>query len=127
MASQFIIEHVFNLSPVVTGYSSLTSGLSLMAGGIVSKALINKPFKTKVITGISLQVAIAAMMLVTVSYFNSIYLLVGFTIFLHLLSGFIFNNVNGYCLRRFTTNAGTASGLTGGGVYVVSSFLVMAS
>jgi DHA1 family bicyclomycin/chloramphenicol resistance-like MFS transporter len=121
MASPFIIEHIFKLSPVITGYSSLMSGVSLMTGGIISKALINKPFQKKVITGISLQVFIAGAMLITVLYFNSIYLLVGFTICLHLLSGFVFNNVYGYCLRRFTTNAGTASGLTGGGVYIVSS------
>ncbi|WP_461117882.1 hypothetical protein [Spirosoma jeollabukense] len=32
----------------------------------------------------------------------------------HLLLGFIFNNLYAYNLRRFTSHAGTASGLTGG-------------
>lgn len=121
MASPFIIEHIFKYSAVITGYSSLLSGLSLMTGGIISKALINKPFQKKVITGISLQVLTAGVMLISVFYVNSIFVMIGFTLILHLLSGFVFNNVYGYCLRRFTTNAGTASGLTGGGVYIVSS------
>ena len=35
--------------------------------------------------------------------------------------GFIFNIIYGYCLSRFSKNAGVASGLTGGAMYMVSS------
>lgn len=121
MASPFIIERVFGFSPVTTGYSSLLSGLSLMTGGMVSKWLINTDFKKKITMGASLQFLFAAMMLLSSLYASNIYSLIAFTMLLHILSGFIFNNVYSYCLGRFSKNAGTASGLTGGGVYIVSS------
>jgi MFS family permease len=121
MVSPFIIEKVYGFSPVVTGYSSLASGIALMSGGIISKLMIKKGLFTKINTAIILQLIIVfAMFAVTLKYDGLVFLL-GFTLSLHLLSGFIFNNVYAYSLQRFTTNAGIASGLTGGGVYVVSS------
>ncbi|QRY55872.1 MFS transporter [Sphingobacterium siyangense] len=121
MVSPFIIEKVYGFSPVVTGYSSLASGIALMSGGIISKLMIKKGLFTKINTAITLQLIIVfAMFAVTLKYDGLVFLL-GFTLSLHLLSGFIFNNVYAYSLQRFTTNAGIASGLTGGGVYVVSS------
>jgi DHA1 family bicyclomycin/chloramphenicol resistance-like MFS transporter len=121
MASPFIIERLFKFSPVMTGYSSLLSGLSLMTGGMISKLLINRDFIKKVFYGILLQLIFALGMLILAFYSSNIFTLIGFTILLHMLSGFIFNNVYSYCLSRFSQNAGTASGLTGGGVYIVSS------
>lgn len=121
MISPFIIEKVYGFSPVVTGYSSLASGIALMSGGIISKLMIKKGLFAKINTAITLQLIIVfAMFAVTLKYDGLVFLL-GFTLSLHLLSGFIFNNVYAYSLQRFTTNAGIASGLTGGGVYVVSS------
>jgi MFS family permease len=48
MSSPFIIEQVFHYSPVVTGYSALLSGVSLMTGGIISKSMIARPLDRKV-------------------------------------------------------------------------------
>jgi MFS family permease len=62
MASPFIIEHVYNLSPVVTGYCSLLSGVALMTGGIISKLLIKRPFHKKLAIAITLQTIFAAIM-----------------------------------------------------------------
>jgi MFS family permease len=121
MVSPFIIEKVYSFSPVVTGYSSLASGIALMSGGIISKVLIKKELFRKINSAIILQLVIVVVMLAVSSEFNGISILLGFTLSLHLLSGFVFNNVYAYSLQRFTTNAGIASGLTGGGVYVVSS------
>lgn len=121
MASPFIIERVFGYTPIVTGYSSLLSGASLMVGGIISKAMIKTDLVKKVTVGITVQLLIAILMLITSFYLTNILTLIGFTLFLHMLSGFVFNNVYSYCLGRFSKNAGTASGLTGGGVYIVSS------
>jgi DHA1 family bicyclomycin/chloramphenicol resistance-like MFS transporter len=39
LSSPFIIERVFGYSPVITGYSSLLSGLSIMTGGILPNRL----------------------------------------------------------------------------------------
>lgn len=121
MVSPFIIEKVYGFSPVVTGYSSLASGIALMSGGIISKVLIKKELFRKINSAIILQLIVVVVMFAVSSEFNGISILLGFTLSLHLLSGFIFNNVYAYSLQRFTTNAGIASGLTGGGVYVVSS------
>ncbi len=121
MVSPFIIEKVYGFSPVVTGYSSLASGIALMSGGIISKVLIKKELFRKINSAIILQLIVVVVMYAVSSEFNGISILLGFTLSLHLLSGFIFNNVYAYSIQRFTTNAGIASGLTGGGVYVVSS------
>jgi MFS family permease len=121
MASPFIIERVFKLSPVTTGYSSLLSGLSVMAGGIMAKALIKKPFTKKITTAIVVMVIFASLMTSTSAFNANVYSLIGFTICIHTCGGFIFNNIYSYCLTRFSTHAGTASGLTGGGMYIVSS------
>jgi hypothetical protein len=38
-----------------------------------------------------------------------------------MLGGFVFNNVFAFCLGRFTKNAGIASGVTGGSMYIITS------
>ncbi|WP_448701989.1 hypothetical protein ACFGVR_06885 [Mucilaginibacter sp. AW1-3] len=54
--------------------------------------------------------------------FNAnIYLMIALTIGLHTSGGFVFNVIYGFCLGRFSKNAGTAAGLTGGGMYIASS------
>lgn len=121
MSSPFIIEHRYLLSPIVTGYCSLLSGISFMAGGIISKLLITRPFLKKLIVVILLQTLFAVGMAVVSRYKSNIYLFMGFTLAIHLLSGFIFNNIFAYCLQRFTKNTGIASGVTGGGLYFLTS------
>ncbi|HEX8021067.1 MFS transporter [Mucilaginibacter sp.] len=122
MSSPFIIEHVFHFSPVVTGYCSLLSGVSLMAGGIISKTLIKKPLIQKVSVALALQLSFAALMVSTAGIKTNLFTLMAFTALVHLLSGFIFNNIFAYCLGRFSKNAGIASGVTGGSLYIVTSF-----
>jgi MFS family permease len=124
MTSPFIIEHVYHHSPVVTGYSSLLSGVALMLGGIISKSIISKPLDKKIPAAISLQFVFATGM-VAVSHFysSSLYTLLVFVMLLNVTAGFIFNNIFAYCLGRFSRNAGIVSGLTGGGLFVITSFL----
>ncbi|WP_200974817.1 MFS transporter [Echinicola sp. 20G] len=124
ISSPFIIEHVYHFSAVITGYSSLASGAALMTGGIVSKLMIRYPFHRKLMMGSILSVVVGVLMCMVSKFYSNIYTLISLTLALHLLSGFLFNNVYAYCLRRFSTNAGTASGLTGGGIYIVSSILI---
>ena len=124
ISSPFIIEHVYHFSAVITGYSSLASGAALMTGGIVSKLLIQYPFHRKLMIGSILSLVVGVLMCMVSNFYSNIYTLISLTLVLHFLSGFLFNNVYAYCLRRFSTNAGTASGLTGGGIYIVSSILI---
>lgn len=123
MVSPFIIEHVFHLQPVVTGYCSLVSGLSLMTGGIISRTLINKPLNRKLLGGISIQLLLSLLM-VAISYaYNSLIVLIVFTALIHLFSGFLFNNVFAYCLGRFSSYGGIVSGITGGGLFILTSII----
>jgi MFS family permease len=121
LSSPFIIERVLGYSAITTGYSSLLSGFSLMTGGIIAKSLIKKPLAQKVGTAFGIQIILVLMMIFTASYTSSLYTLIGFIIGIHIAGGFIFNIVYAYCLTRFSKNAGVASGLTGGVMYMISS------
>ncbi len=121
LSSPFIIEQILGYSAITTGYSSLLSGFSLMIGGIVAKSTLKIPLVKKVTTAIGIQVGFVLLMILTSSWSNSIYSLVGFIIGIHMAGGFIFNIIYGYCLTRFSKNAGIASGLTGGVMYMISS------
>jgi MFS family permease len=121
LSSPFIIERVLGYSAITTGYSSLLSGFSLMTGGIIAKSLIKKPLAQKVGTAFGIQIILVLMMIFTASYTSSLYTLIGFIIGIHIVGGFIFNIVYAYCLTRFSKNAGVASGLTGGVMYMISS------
>lgn len=121
LSSPFIIQRVFGHSAVTTGYSSLLSGLSVMMGGILAKSLIKKSLSKKVTIALLVQISLVVLMIFTATLDSNIYTLVGFTMGVHICSGFIFNIIFGYCLSRFSKNAGVASGLTGGATYMVSS------
>lgn len=121
MASPFIVEHVYHLSPVVTGYSALVSGGAIMAGGILSKTMIRRPMVPKIPSAIFLQILVGAAM-IGAARWSGLYGMITFVLVLHLLAGFIFNAIFAYCLSRFTSHAGVAAGITGGGMYVLSSF-----
>jgi DHA1 family bicyclomycin/chloramphenicol resistance-like MFS transporter len=123
MASPFIIERVFKFSPVITGYSSLLSGVAIMIGGTIAKALIKVPIPKKIPVAILLMGVFSGLMILTATIYTNIYVMIGLTICLHTTGGFIFNIIYGYCLGRFSKNAGTAAGLTGGGMYIVSSMI----
>ncbi|RUT71285.1 MFS transporter [Flavobacterium cupreum] len=121
LSSPFIIERVLGHSAITTGYTSLLSGLSLMTGGIIAKALLKKPLGKKVGIAFGIQIVLVLLMIFTSSLLTNIYTLIGFIIGIHIAGGFIFNIIYGYCLTRFSKNAGVASGLTGGVMYMISS------
>jgi hypothetical protein len=94
-----------------------------MIGGIIARRLINAPLTRKVTTALIVQMVAVMLMITTAPLTSNIYTLVGFTIVLHVSAGFVFNVIYGYCLSRFSKNAGTASGVTGGVMFVASSLL----
>jgi MFS family permease len=123
MAGPFLIEHRLHFSPVVTGYCALFSGVSVMLGGMVSRVLINKRWMPKLIAAAVLQLVTVAVMIPLTLYYQNLFTLMVYVFLLHGTGGFIFNNILSYCLIRFPLNAGKASGLTGGGMGVVTSLL----
>lgn len=123
MSSPFIIEHVYHCQPVITGYCALISGISLMSGGIISKILMQRSLTKKLICAIFFQLLLALLMMLTTKFESTLITLMAFTAAIHLLSGFVFNNVFAYCLGRFSKNAGIISGLTGGSLFALTSLL----
>ncbi|WP_276088961.1 MFS transporter [Pedobacter sp. JY14-1] len=121
LTGPFIIEHQLGLSPVVAGYSSLILGSAVMAGGLISKATINKPFRLKIWLNLGIQLLFGLVMLVSSWFFSSLYSMIFFAFIIHAASGYVFNSFFTYCLGRFPKNAGIASGLTGGINYVIVS------
>ena len=121
MASPFLIENKLHLSPSVTGYCSLFSGVSVLIGGSVSRMLIQKPFFKKLLIANSVQLLAVAVMIPLTLYYQNLTTLFIYIFALHSLAGFIFNSLLSYCLIRFPQHAGKASGLTGGGFSVVTA------
>ena len=121
MTSPFIIEHVWHLSSVVTGYCSLLSGVALMAGNILGKSTIKRPLERKLPVALGSQLVLVLTMLLISAYASSLYMLVPFVILQHMLIAFVFNNLYSYSLGRFSHNTGIATGLAGGCFYVISS------
>jgi MFS transporter, DHA1 family, multidrug resistance protein len=123
MTGPFIIQHHLNLSPVVTGYSSLFLGFAWMTGGFIGKATINKPFYGRLLANLGLQVVFIAAMLLSLQFVSNVYSLLFFAFIIHVSTGFTFNNYFTFCLGKFPNNAGIAGGLTGGLNYVIISIL----
>jgi len=123
MTGPFIIEHTFNDSAITTGYCSLALGVALLLGGFLGKALIGYPFFRKISIAIGLQLVLTIVMIISPVYFSSLLTMMAFAFSIHFIAGFIFNNYFSYCLSLFPKNAGIASGVTGGAVYVITSIM----
>ena len=123
MTGPFIIEHHFNFSPVIAGYSSLFLGFAWMVGGFIGKATINKPFFRRLMINSLFQVAFVILMILSLNFVSNLWSLIFFAFLIHVGAGFTFNNYFTFCLSKFPKNAGIAGGLTGGITYVIVSFL----
>jgi MFS family permease len=123
MASPFIIEHQWHQTPVVTGYCALLSGVSMMAGGIISRSMLGMRLEKKLPVALGIQLASGAFAIIISKLgLTNIYVMMSFVIFQHGVAGFVFNNLFAYCLGRFSRNVGIVAGLTGGASYIISSF-----
>ncbi|MCF0073032.1 MFS transporter [Dyadobacter sp. CY261] len=120
MSSPFLIEEVMHYSATVTGNCSMISGLAMLSGSLLSKALISKPFYKKLFTAAVAQLVVSGLLIMLTLQIHNLYTLMAYVILLHAASGFIFNGMLAYCLTRFTQFGGLASGLTGGG-YILST------
>jgi len=121
IAIPFIIDKVFHLSPVVTGYCALFSGIALFSGGIIGRYIGIAHLLKKAIIFSFIQAAIILLMFTFLDFLNTIFLLMIFVVFIHLIEGIIYNLFFTHCLIRFPKNAATAGGITSGGSYIVLS------
>jgi MFS family permease len=126
MTGAYIIEHEYELSPVIAGNASLTMGVAWMLGGLLGKILIDRPFFSKLLINAALQLSFVVMMIISMHWLSNIYTLIIFAFLIHVGAGFTYNNYFTYCLSQFPKNAGVAGGLTGGSVYIVLSIITYA-
>jgi len=117
----FIIENTFHFTPVVIGYCTLILGFSWMIGGFIGKRRLTLDFKSRILQPILLQLILIAG-LITTSYFaESLFIMIPFAFFIHICSGILFTSFFTTSMLYFPKNAGTAGGLMGGLVYVITS------
>lgn len=120
MSSPFLIEEVMHYPATVTGNCSMISGLAMLGGSLLSKALIATPFYKRLFTAAVVQLAVSGALILLTLQLHNLYTLMVYVVLLHSASGFIFNGMLAYCLTRFSQFGGMASGLTGGG-YILST------
>lgn len=117
----FIIENTFHFTPVVIGYCTLILGFSWMIGGFIGKKRITLGFKSRILQPVVIQLILIAS-LIAVSYFaESLYITIPFAFFIHICSGILFTSFFTTSMLYFPKNAGTAGGLMGGLVYIITS------
>ncbi|SHK35662.1 Multidrug resistance protein [Chryseobacterium polytrichastri] len=117
----FIIENTFHFTPVVIGYCTLILGFSWMIGGFIGKKRIALDFKSRILQPVIIQLVLIAS-LIAVSYFaQSLYITIPFAFFIHICSGILFTSFFTTSMLYFPKNAGTAGGLMGGLVYIITS------
>lgn len=123
LTGPFIIEHKLGLSPVIIGYCSLFLGFAWTIGGLIGKATVEKPFFSKLLLNLLLQLAFAIVMVLSVGFFGSLFTILFFAFIIHAAAGFTFNNYFTFNMTLFPKNAGISGGLIGGVVYVIVSLL----
>lgn len=123
MSMPFIVEHKLHLSPVVTGYCALASGVSILLGGLLSKRMIDKSLYRKLWLANSMQIAMVLVMILSAGANIHLLLLCSLAMFLHFWQGFTYNTYFTYALTRFPEYAATSSGLASGVSYIIFSIL----
>ncbi|MVX34959.1 MFS transporter [Myroides sp. LoEW2-1] len=121
IAGPFIIENTFHYNSVVIGYCTLILGFSWMLGGFVGKRRIYLEFEPRVKQPAIVQLILIGG-LIAMSYFlENIWVMMPFLFLIHICSGTLFNNFFTSTMLTFPENSGTAGGLMGGLVYVITS------
>ncbi len=124
MSIPFIVERNLDLSPVVTGYCALFSGIALFCGGLIGRMLKTDRLFKKLLVLSLIQCGLILLMLAFSGYLNSLFILMAFVMSIHLTGGVFYNLFFTHCLTRFPKHAGTAGGITSGGSYIVVSFAI---
>ncbi|PWN71882.1 MFS transporter [Chryseobacterium phosphatilyticum] len=117
----FIIENTFHFTPVVIGYCTLILGFSWMIGGFIGKRRLSLGFKSRILQPILLQLILIASLIITSSFIENLFIMIPFAFFIHICSGILFTSFFTTSMLYFPKNAGTAGGLMGGLVYVITS------
>lgn len=121
LTGPFIIENTFHYNSVTIGYCTLILGFSWMIGGMIGKKRMHLDFVSRIIHPVLLQLGLIILFLAISRYYANLMLLIGFAFFIHICSGILFTSFFTSSMLYFPKNAGTAGGLMGGLVYVITS------
>ncbi|GAA4307226.1 MFS transporter [Compostibacter hankyongensis] len=121
MSVPFIVEQRYHLSPVVTGYCALFSGVAMFIGGLAGKMLHSGSLYKRLVAGNLIQGGLILLMFISASLFPSLIMIMVFVLLIHMTGGFLYNLLFTYCITRFPRNAGMAGGITSGGSYMITS------
>ncbi|MCS7472675.1 MFS transporter [Myroides odoratimimus] len=125
ISGPFLIENVFLHNSVIIGYCTLILGFSWMLGGLIGKKRMHLAFRPKVLQPSGVQLTLISALLLSTLWIESLPILIGFLFLIHICSGTLFNNFFTTTMLQFPNNAGTAGGLMGGLVYVLTSFVTL--
>lgn len=125
IAGPFLIENIFNFNSVVIGYCTLILGFSWMLGGVIGKKRMHLDLKPKALKPSLVQVSLITILLALSLYIENLPMLIGFLFLIHICSGTLFNNFFTSTMLQFPNHAGTAGGLMGGLVYVITSIMTL--
>ncbi|WP_104384353.1 MFS transporter [Sphingobacterium sp. HMA12] len=117
----FIIENTFHFSSVTIGYCTLILGFSWMIGGFITKKCMHLDFFPRVIAPVFLQASLVVALMLVGIFQQNLYIMVGFAFLIHTISGVLFTSFFTTSMLFFPKYAGTAGGLMGGMVYIVTS------
>ena len=123
LTGPFILGHDLHKSPVIIGYCSLFLGFAWTAGGLIGKATIDKPFFSKLMINLIIQLVFGIGMVLIAGHFNSLFTILFFAFIIHTCGGYTFNNYFTFNMSLFPKNAGIAGGMIGGIVYIIISGL----
>lgn len=121
LTGPFIIENTFHYNSVTIGYCTLILGFSWMIGGMIGKKRMHLNFVSRIIYPVVLQLVLIILFLIISRSYANLTLLIGFAFFIHICSGILFTSFFTSSMLYFPKNAGTAGGLMGGLVYVITS------
>lgn len=121
LTGPFIIENTFHYNSVTIGYCTLILGFSWMIGGMIGKKRMHLDFVRRIIYPVVLQLVLIILFLIISRSYANLTLLIGFAFFIHICSGILFTSFFTSSMLYFPKNAGTAGGLMGGLVYVITS------
>ncbi|MGE8242115.1 MAG: MFS transporter, partial [Sphingobacterium sp.] len=121
MTGPFIIENTFHFSSVTIGYCTLILGFSWMICGFITKKRMHLDFVPRIIAPVLFQASLIVALIVVSMFQQSLYIMVGFAFFIHIISGVLFTSFFTNSMLFFPKHAGTAGGLMGGMVYIVTS------
>jgi len=117
----FIIENRFHFTAVTIGYCTLALGFSWMIGGFIAKPRLKLEFKSRIVFPALFQAILIIIFIMISLVAQNLYIMISFAFLIHIISGILFTSFFTSSMLFFPQHAGTAGGLMGGLVYIITS------